>query len=75
MTEGHALEQHFGLKGKVAIVTGAAGGLGKAVAAAYVAAGAKVVLADLRQAELAAAIDDFSGLRQRHAGRGRRDQA
>ncbi len=60
MTEGHVLDHHFSLKGKVAIVTGAAGGLGKAIAAAYVAAGAKVVLADLRGAELAAAIGSFS---------------
>jgi gluconate 5-dehydrogenase len=60
MTEDHALDHHFSLKGKVAIVTGAAGGLGKAVAAAYVAAGAKVVLADLREAELATAVGSFA---------------
>lgn len=52
MTESHELGQYFGLVGKVAIVTGAAGGLGKAVAAAYLAAGANVVLADLREVEL-----------------------
>ena len=36
------------LKGKVAIVTGAGSGFGAAIAKAYVDAGAKVVLADLR---------------------------
>jgi gluconate 5-dehydrogenase len=60
MAEGHALDHHFSLKGKVAIITGAAGGLGKAVAEAYVAAGAKVALADLREAELASAIEGFT---------------
>jgi NAD(P)-dependent dehydrogenase (short-subunit alcohol dehydrogenase family) len=59
MPEGHALDQYFSLKGKVAFVTGAAGGLGSAVAAAYVAAGAQVVLADLRDAELEKAISAF----------------
>ncbi len=60
MTDGHVLQRIFGLQGKVAMVTGAAGGLGKAVAAAYVAAGANVVLADLREAELQTALADFS---------------
>jgi len=36
------------LAGKIAIVTGAGSGFGAAIARAYVAAGAKVVLADLR---------------------------
>jgi gluconate 5-dehydrogenase len=60
MTEGHALDHHFSLEHKVAVITGAAGGLGKAVAAAYLAAGAKVVMADLREAELASAASSFS---------------
>jgi 3-hydroxybutyrate dehydrogenase len=38
------------LKDKVAIVTGAASGIGKEIAAAYVREGAKVVIADLNQA-------------------------
>ncbi|MEJ6502063.1 MAG: 3-hydroxybutyrate dehydrogenase [Rhodobacterales bacterium] len=36
------------LKDKICIVTGAAGGIGKGIAARYVAAGAKVAVADLR---------------------------
>jgi len=51
------------LDGKVAIVTGAASGIGRAIAAAYLAEGAKVAIADLRQetAEEAAAALDPTG--------------
>ncbi len=46
------------LQGKVAIVTGAASGIGKAIAAAYVREGAKVAIADLnRQAAEAVAAE------------------
>jgi NAD(P)-dependent dehydrogenase (short-subunit alcohol dehydrogenase family) len=43
------------LAGQVAVVTGAAIGIGRAIAAELAAAGAQVVLADLRGAEEAAA--------------------
>jgi NAD(P)-dependent dehydrogenase (short-subunit alcohol dehydrogenase family) len=43
------------LAGKVAVVTGAAIGIGRAIAAELGAAGAKVVVADVRGAEDAAA--------------------
>ncbi|WP_343675550.1 SDR family oxidoreductase [Paraburkholderia heleia] len=40
------------LEGKVAIVTGASSGLGRAIAIRYAAEGARVVLADLREAPI-----------------------
>jgi len=39
------------LTGKVAVVTGAAAGIGKAIAAAFVQEGAQVVLADINPSE------------------------
>ena len=53
------------LKNKVAVVTGAASGIGKAMAAAFIAEGAKVAIADLNaEAAVAAAREiDPSGAR------------
>ncbi|MCB2096916.1 MAG: SDR family oxidoreductase [Parvularculaceae bacterium] len=48
------------LAGKVAIVTGAAGGIGAATAAMFVRKGAKVVLADIDEAGLARAASAIS---------------
>jgi 3-hydroxybutyrate dehydrogenase len=42
------------LQGKVAVVTGAASGLGRAIAQRYLSEGAKVCIADIRGADLAA---------------------
>jgi 3-hydroxybutyrate dehydrogenase len=49
------------LKGKVAIVTGAASGIGKEIAAFYVREGAKVAIADLNQAAADAVAAELGG--------------
>lgn len=45
------------LRGKVALVTGAAGGIGAATAATLAGAGAQVVLTDLPEADVAATVE------------------
>ncbi len=52
------------LQGKIAIVTGGASGIGLGIAKRLVAAGMKVVLADLRQDHLDTALDDFARSQQ-----------
>ena len=53
------------LRERTAVVTGAGGGIGKAIAAAYAAEGANVVIADLRNAAEAAAELAKDGARVR----------
>ena len=48
------------LKDKVAVVTGAASGIGKEIAATYVREGAKVVIADLNAPAADAAAAELS---------------
>jgi NAD(P)-dependent dehydrogenase (short-subunit alcohol dehydrogenase family) len=49
------------LDGKVALVTGASKGIGRAIAATYAAAGAKVMLSSRKQDALEAAAADMTG--------------
>lgn len=51
------------LEGKVAVVTGAASGLGKAIAMLYAANGAKVVAADINDTALADVAKEITGAR------------
>jgi NAD(P)-dependent dehydrogenase (short-subunit alcohol dehydrogenase family) len=48
------------LKGKVAVITGAAEGIGKAIAVAAAAEGMKLVLADISATQLALTVQEFA---------------
>ena len=52
----------FGLKGKVAIVTGAAQGMGEAFSRSFAAAGCSVVLADVNMALAESVASDIGGV-------------
>ena len=46
------IQQQFDISSKVALITGASRGIGEAIAVAYAQAGAEVVLASRKQADL-----------------------
>ena len=56
------------LKGKVAIITGAATGIGRASALMFARAGARVALADVREPELARTEADVRAAGGERAG-------
>jgi 3-hydroxybutyrate dehydrogenase len=58
--EGGWKEQGMKLDGRVAIVTGAASGIGRAIAMRYAAEGARVIVADLQRTGAQAVVDDIS---------------
>lgn len=51
----------FGLKGKTALITGGASGIGRATAAALLNEGASVILVDLKGEEVSKAASDLGG--------------
>src|SRR5438270_8239713 len=70
MTAGHAESfwaEHFGLHGRVALVTGASGGIGAALARGLAAAGAAVMLAGRDASRLEALQAEIAGAGGRSA--------
>src|SRR5918912_1048382 len=57
-TQGGSTMREF--EGRVAVVTGAASGMGKAFADRFARAGMKVVLADVEEAALQATVQEFT---------------
>ncbi len=56
------------LEGKAAVVTGGASGIGRACALAMARAGADVVIADINEPRMEAAVDEIRGLGRRSIG-------
>jgi len=56
------LAELVSLRGKTALITGAASGIGKAMAYRFAEAGADLVLVDINEAKLGAARDELAEL-------------
>ena len=61
-------DMEISLNGKVALVTGASRGIGKAIAKSYVEAGAKVMLMSRKEDALRAAAEEIGGDTEIFAG-------
>jgi 3-hydroxybutyrate dehydrogenase len=64
----HPMTQPAALQDKVALVTGAASGIGKEIAHTFARAGARIVIADLNLAGARAVAQELSGNEQRAIG-------
>lgn len=54
------MNEQFGIKGKIAVITGAGGVLGGSIAKSFIEAGAKVVALDIRQEQLDIRIKELT---------------
>ena len=62
MTDALKGSLQFGLADKVVVITGAAGGIGAAIARAFARAGSKIALIDLEAAACADLLDELRGM-------------
>lgn len=67
MYSSTAFDQLLSLEGKVSIITGSAAGIGKAIAKRLHQAGAKVVIADINEAEAVSVAGRLNNVREKSA--------
>ncbi|WP_062306753.1 SDR family NAD(P)-dependent oxidoreductase [Demequina subtropica] len=64
------MRRPFDLTGRIVVVTGGAGGIGRAFSAAAAARGARIVVVDMRDDAARAAVDALPGGASRHSAEG-----